>query len=349
MTLVIIGEVKLKQVQSSQLKWDPTGHPLWFNGLEQDLYIVIGEQEIRHFEITFKNHFLSGGASKALQYGIIHSGGSKVGQDLSRTVDYQTNMPDEIIVQAKEVIESCINLETEIKKGLLEYLLGFSFGSNPLRFNASLKSYVPFEKRRIPGEKFNLRKFISRLNLPKHLRLKVVGFLIVIGAIISYVTTIKSKGQEFLKMDERMNVSFIDKYVSASGNLLVVDSNKRNILHRLAKYMDGIDDEQFIAFKYLVLTKKLDPNTFDINGKTPLYYVISRHLNPPTEIKKTRMMIKGEVVNLRDVFFDKHYDLIEKLLKMGLKSRIKKRPKDLSAWELGRQDADLRLLMEKYL
>ncbi|MBK25242.1 MAG: hypothetical protein CME70_14705 [Halobacteriovorax sp.] len=331
MTLGIIGEVKLKQVNSSQLKWDPTGHPLWFNGLEQDLYLVIGHDEVRHFEISFQKHLVSGGASKAIQYGHIKSDEGR-SHELSRIVHYQKDVPSEIIQNSIEIVESCLDLEPKIKFGIISYLKGFSFGTNPLRFDSSLTSYVPLEKRDLPTPK--LKTHHIKKMLPKHLGLKVMAGLITLGSIVAYYSMEYSKGQEFLKMDERMSPSYIDKFVSRDGDLLTVDSQNRSILHRTAPYISSVNDEQYKAFVHLLIQYEMDPNQFDINGKTPFYYMIRNYLNPPKAVKSHTQ------------YRDEMYLVIGQMSKLGLKSKIKKNQDDRSAWELAKEDIRLRELLQ---
>jgi len=332
MTLGIIGEVKLKQVNSSQLKWDPTGHPLWFNGLEQDLYLVIGEDEVRHFEISFQKHLVSGGASKAIQYGHIKSDEGR-SHELSRVVHYQKDVPEEIIKNTIEIVESCLDLEPKIKFGIISYLKGFSFGSNPLRFDTSLNSYVPLEKRELSAPK--IRAHHLKKKLPEHLGLKVMAVLIILGSILAYFSMEHSKGQEFLKMDERMNPAFIDKFVSSGGDLNTVDSQKRSIMHRTALHISSISDEQYKAFVHLLIEYEMNPNQFDINGKTPLYYMVQNYLNPPKGAGKTISVYREEM-----------YLVIGQMLKLGLKSKIKKNKEDRSAWDLARENIQLRELLQ---
>jgi hypothetical protein len=345
MTLVIITKVKLKQVKSSQLKWDPTGHPLWFNDLERDLYIIIGEDELRHFELSISSDLISGGASKALQYGRIKDdAGSR--QDLSRLVDYKSEIPANFIDQAIELINDCEGIEISLKQGMIQYIKGFNFGRNPLRFEEPLKSYIPLEnrsniKKRIPLAS-KMRAFTKKL--PRHLSLKFTAILIIAAIVSLYISMGNSLGNQFLEMDSRLNIAYINKYISNDGNIEVSDSLGKNILHRSASFLKTIDSEQYRAFEYLILSKNLDPNQFDLNGHTPLYYLIKSYLYP--DLPKASSKSKAEEL-LREELQEK-YLVIEKLLKIGLNSRLKKTSSDTSAWELARQDSDLRELLSKY-
>ncbi len=327
--------MKLKQVNSSQLKWDPTGHPLWFNGLEQDLFLVIGSDEVRHFEISFKEHLISGGASKALQYGHIKNDPGR-SHELSRIVHYQKEIPDSIIKSSIEVVEACSELEPKIKFGVISYLKGFSFGVNPLRFDSELSSYVPLEKRKLSTPKRKPHHF--KKMLPKHLGLKVMFSLILIGSVMAYFSMNYSKGQEFLKMDERMNPGFIDKYVAKNGDLTVVDSQERSIMHRTAMHISSVGDEQYKAFIHLMIKYEMDPNQFDINGKTPLYYMIRNYLSPP----KSLLHASYSSTQYREDM----YLVIGKMLKMGLRSKIKEKSSDRSSWDLAQEDGELKALLQ---
>lgn len=336
MTLVIITKVKLKQVNSTQLKWDPTGHPLWFNDLERDLYLIIGERELRHFELTIENNLLSGGASKALQFGKIKDdAGSR--QDLSRLVEYQHEIPEDFKVKALALIQDCESIEEPLRLGLIAYINGFNFGVNPLQFKDLLKSYVPLEKRSSKRKSVPLRaRFHSfKKSLPPHLGLKLVGVLCVFAVIFLFVNRGSSLGKEFLKMDSRINIPYINKYISKKGKLDVVDSLERSILHRSAPYIVSTDSHQYRAFEYLVLNKLLDPNQFDLNGRTPLYFSIKSYLNPD-DIERSKAAQRA------------HLKVIENFLKLGLNSRLKKNPSDISAWELARVDNELTELLSKY-
>lgn len=335
----IIGEVKLMQVQSSQLKWDPTGHPLWFNGHEQDLYIVIGENEIRHFEISFGKNLISGGASKALQFGIIQST-EGIGQELSRVVDYQLETPPEILAEAKKVINGCVNLESTIKEGIIQYIDGFSFGSNPLRFKEPLNSYLPLERRELHDPKFRLHHI--KKALPKHIGVKIMAGLVLAGAIFMVFSIRSSKALQFLKMDQQLNVGYVKKYIDQGGNIWVADSRSRSILHRTAQYIKSVDDDRFKAFVYLVRSQKMNPNTYDRNGYTPLYYVVKNYLNPPYTEPSALGIYKGKYIDATEAYLNNLLDVIEELLALGLNPKMRRTPKDRSVWEIGRGDPDLR-------
>ncbi|MFT6069035.1 MAG: hypothetical protein ACJAT2_003678 [Bacteriovoracaceae bacterium] len=345
MTLVIITKVKLKQVNSSQLKWDPTGHPIWFNDLERDLYLIIGENELRHFEISIHSDLLSGGASKALQYGKIKDDANSR-QDLSRLVEYKNEVPKEFKDAALKLISDCEGLEPALKSGLDHYIKGFNFGSNPLRFSESLKSYVPLEKRDHLKKTIPLsRKVRSLMNkLPKHLGLKAVGVLFVAAIIVLYFSLGESLGNQFLEMDERLNISYIKKYLAKDGELEAVDSLGRNILHRTAPFINSIESEQYKAFEYLVLNEGMNPNQFDYQGRTPLYYLISSYIRPG---------VPGMNFYSRDEELTASYKreklvVIERFLKLGLDSRIKKDHLSPSAFAFGSQDPELKELLQKY-
>jgi hypothetical protein len=345
MTLVIITKVKLKQVKSSQLKWDPTGHPLWFNDLERDLYIIIGEDELRHFELSISNDLISGGASKALQYGRIKDdAGSR--QDLSRLVDYKSEIPSKFIDQAIKLINDCEGIEISLKQGMIQYIKGFSFGRNPLRFKEPLKSYVPLENRSIIKKRIPLLNKVRVLTkkLPKHLGLKSIAILLIAAIVSLYISMGSSLGNQFLEMDSRLNIAYINKYISNDGKIEVSDSLGKNILHRTAPFLKSIDSAQYRAFEYLILNKNLDPNQFDLNGRTPLYYLIKAYLYP--DLPKASSKAVAEEI-LQKELQDK-YLVIEKLLKIGLNSRLKKNSSDNSAFELARHDSDLRELLSKY-
>lgn len=345
MTLVIITKVKLKQVNSSQLKWDPTGHPLWFNDLERDLYIIIGENELRHFELSIHSELLSGGASKALQYGTIKDdAGSR--QDLSRLVDYKNQVPEKFKDQAIELINDCEGIEAPLKSGLIKYIKGFSFGANPLRFEEPLSSYIPLEKRselqRSIPLSYRFRSFMKKL--PSHLGLKFFALIFIAAVISLYLTMDTSLGNQFLEMDSRINIPYIERYISKHGKIEVSDSLGRNILHRSAPFLKTIDSEQYRAFEYLVLNKNMNPNQFDLNGRTPLYYLIQSYLKP----EKPKASTSYESEELLEALLKEKIVVIEKLLKIGLDSRVKKSPSDTSAWDLARQDFDLTELLSKY-
>ncbi len=345
MTLVIITKVKLKQVNSSQLKGDPTGHPIWFNDLDRDLYLIIGENELRHFEISIQSDLLSGGASKALQYGKIKDdAGSR--QDLSRLVDYQNQIPEQFKEQTLNLIQDCEGLEPSLKTGLIKYIEGFSFGSNPLRFSEALKSYVPIEKRKISKPRVPLSRQIRALikKLPKHLGLKAVGLLLIASVISVYFSMSKSLGNRFLGMDSRLNIGYIKKYIAKDGKLDIVDSSGRNILHRTAPFLDSVDSERYRAFEFLILNKGVDPNQFDNQGRTPLYFLIVSYLHPEISRLDNHPSYKAELAAVKN---DK-LRVIEKLLKLGLDSRLKDGPDGLTAFVLGSKDAELKDLLQKY-
>lgn len=331
MSLVIIGEVKLMQVQSSQLKWDPTGHPLWFNGVDQDLYLVISEDEVRHFEISWEDKIISGGATKALQYGIITGNNQGIGQTLSRIVDYQKEIPDHSLEMAIKIINSCENLEETIKNGLLTYLNGHGFGPNPLRFSKQLQSYLPLEKREYKVRKNHWREF--RKALPNHLGLKIVLPISVVLIVFAIFTTYQSSKLQLLDMADRMTISYIDRLSEKEADFSVVDENKMGLLHYMSLSLTTNTNENYLAFKYLVEAKKLDINSFDLNGRTPLYYLVTRFLSSDTD----------------DDPPPPNLALIKAFIDLGAKPKLKNSPKDLSAWDLGRQNIELReLFMHVY-
>lgn len=344
--MVIIVEVKLKQVSSTQLKRDPTGHPLWFNNLDQDVYLIVGEDEVRHFEISFGNSFFSGGASKALQYGLINEDSGKIGQGLARIVQYHKEIPQDQVNKAINLVKSCDGLEDPIIKGLAKYLSGFSFGTNQLRFDTPLECYLPIEDRKSFKIKTKVRRYIKSMNLPKHLGLKSMAALFVFGAIFFYFSAIETKKELFLDMDKRMNISYIKKYSKSGGDLTATDDYGKNILHRIAPYIWSIKDEQFKAFTYLVQEKGLNPNLFDINGKTPLYYMVSNHLSPPEWVLEAVIRTNGINEPAMDKHLESHLVAIKELLKLGIKPKIKLSDEYDSAWDLGKQDYELRNILQ---
>jgi hypothetical protein len=336
MTLVIITKVKLKQVNSTQLKWDPTGHPLWFNDLERDLFLIIGENELRHFELSIKENLLSGGASKALQYGKIKDdAGSR--QDLSRLVNYQSEIPNSFKEEALHLIEDCQGIEDSLKSGLAQYIKGFNFGGNPLQFQSPLKSYVPLEKRKTYKRRRTLGPLLRGFTkqLPNHLALKLVASLCVLAVITLYFSNLTSKKYKFLSMDSRLNIPYINKYLSQEGELTVKDSFEKSILHRTAPYLTKLDSHQYRAFEYLILNKNMNPNELDLNGRTPLYYLVQSYLSTVKHGASLRQL-------------DAQLKVIESLLKLGLDSRLKSAASDLSAWDLSRRDPRLNELLSKY-
>ena len=152
-----------------------------------------------------------------------------------------------------------------------------------------------------------------------------------------------SKGLQFLKMDQQLNVGYLKKYIHQGGNIWVADSRSRNILHRTAQYITSVDDDRFKAFVYLVRNKKMDPNTFDNNGHTPLYYVVKNYLNPPYTGPSSALGIyKGKYMDAIEVYLNNLLDVIEELLALGLNPKLRRTPKDRSVWEIGRGNPDLR-------
>jgi len=267
---------------------------------------------------------------------------------LARTVIYENDIPEEVLLKSQSIIGACDELEDTIREALLKYINGFSFGINPLRFDENLKSYLPIEQRKPIVPKFKLKSFIKDLGLPKHLRVKVVVLLIFVSSIIAAISTKKSKGEQFLDMADRMNISFVTKYEVANRDLFLKDTQGKTVLHHLAYYMNNIKNKQFETFKYLVFEKKLDPNQFDINGRTPIYYVIRQHLDPPKHLREIKKIVNGEELTELDVYLKEHLVLIKQLLKMNLKSKLKKNPSNYSTYNLNKQDINLQKLIDKY-
>ena len=114
----------LKLVNPKSIKQDPRGVSLWWNGRDENLYIVHNAETIIYFELCSGTDILHGENGGVLKFGKISS--DRVDDHFfkgARLVNLVHDVPGPILMDLLPVLERCDGLDAELKEKIQEYLI----------------------------------------------------------------------------------------------------------------------------------------------------------------------------------------------------------------------------------